>query len=464
MTALAQTVFIDGVKFDAGTDHTAIPAAVVDRIRNPNAWVGGTAPPLSRPVIGKTRITTADLSNPTRGRAALGAVAIDDPRVTAVTVPAATRVFVSRNAGSPNQSNGTDTGMNTQAKHTALVSTSGLTVAYANIWNNNGVATANGNDITVRAAISKDGTNWHPVWFSGRRDAVIEPAGMSVGEVGVSLTAGEVFFSRTFVTCASSGKFPLSHGEYLNGTDEGAVAGTSDLTTSGSVTANFNAGYFPFAFFGRSSSAPRAIGFIGDSIGAGRGDNAFWSGGGGWIVRALGAQIPWARPMAFSGAQAVSWAGWGATGAGVGRRLLQMPRYSSVICELGINDVTIGAVTLSQAQARLQEVWRVAAATGAKIYQSTLTPSTTSTDSWATAGNQTKNAAETVRVALNDWIRTQPTGLAGYIEAADAVETARNSGLWKSDGSANTFTADGVHPSAAGHALIAATVNLAKFN
>jgi hypothetical protein len=72
VTALAFTVYVDGVKYDAGTDHTAMPTAVVDEIRNPNAWVGGVAPAVTTVQVGKKFITMADLSSATRARASLG--------------------------------------------------------------------------------------------------------------------------------------------------------------------------------------------------------------------------------------------------------------------------------------------------------------------------------------------------------------------------------------------------------
>lgn len=81
MTALAQTIYVDGERYAAGTDHTAMPALAVDRTRNPNAWVGGVVPALSRNQVGKQRIAGADLTSATRGRAALGAVADDDSRL-----------------------------------------------------------------------------------------------------------------------------------------------------------------------------------------------------------------------------------------------------------------------------------------------------------------------------------------------------------------------------------------------
>jgi hypothetical protein len=73
VTALAQSVRIGQTTYAAGTDHTAMPAAVVDQIRNPNAWVGGVAPALSGlPVPGKAQIRPGDLSTPAKAHTALG--------------------------------------------------------------------------------------------------------------------------------------------------------------------------------------------------------------------------------------------------------------------------------------------------------------------------------------------------------------------------------------------------------
>lgn len=49
-----------------------MPAAHVDLIRNPAAWVGGVAPTLSVVPEGKARIAAVDLTSATKARAALG--------------------------------------------------------------------------------------------------------------------------------------------------------------------------------------------------------------------------------------------------------------------------------------------------------------------------------------------------------------------------------------------------------
>jgi hypothetical protein len=140
--------------------------------------------------------------------------------------------------------------------------------------------------------------------------------------------------------------------------------------------------------------------------------------------------------------------------------------------------------TLAQIQADKLTIWGWFYARNIPVYAWTSIPGTTSTDSWATVGNQTTVAGESVRLTLNAWIRdgapidattraavvvgtssnvlrigaaTHP--VAAYWELADTVESARDSGKWKA-----SYTADGTHPNATGHAAMAAgvvTANLA---
>lgn len=82
MTTLATSVTVDGTVYPAGTDHTQLPAAVLDRIRNPAAWTGGTAPATGIAHFGKPEIVADDLRTPARARAALGLLNLDPSALT----------------------------------------------------------------------------------------------------------------------------------------------------------------------------------------------------------------------------------------------------------------------------------------------------------------------------------------------------------------------------------------------
>jgi lysophospholipase L1-like esterase len=155
-----------------------------------------------------------------------------------------------------------------------------------------------------------------------------------------------------------------------------------------------------------------------------------------------------------------------------------------ILCELGVNGLSAGFATWSShlLGTGTKGAWGSLAAFGVPIYQTTITPQTTSSDAWATVNNQTVASAgnETARLAANAWLRdgapisaspaaggtvaavgasgvlrAGQTGhpLAGIIEVADLAESARDSGKWKAG-----YTGDGTHPNATGAAALAAAL------
>lgn len=87
----------------------------------------------------------------------------------------------------------------------------------------------------------------------------------------------------------------------------------------------------------------------------------------------------------------------------------------------------------------------------------TTAPQANSTDNWATEANQTANANTANINAYNDAIRAGVAGSVGYFDISDATSSARNSGKWKTDGTASKYTADGLHNTPFGYAEIAAS-------
>jgi|GEM_PF-1851851 len=91
---------------------------------------------------------------------------------------------------------------------------------------------------------------------------------------------------------------------------------------------------------------------------------------------------------------------------------------------------------------------------GKPVYWATLTPNSTSTDSFTTLANQAPNFTNGTRISINNTIRAGGYHLAGYFEVADVVESARNSGLWKAPG----YTTDGLHGTALGNTNITPSI------
>ncbi len=132
-------------------------------------------------------------------------------------------------------------------------------------------------------------------------------------------------------------------------------------------------------------------------------------------------------------------------------RLLFAQFCSHVISGYGINDFWAYSATAAGVLANATALGNYFQALNKPFYQTTIYPKTTSTDSWATLGNQTVDPNNAARVTFNDALRIgygQP--FSGYIELANLLESSTDSGLWKVTGAANGVTSDGLHANAAG--------------
>lgn len=336
------------------------------------------------------------------------------------------------------------------------------------------------------------------VTFNGRVTVTVPPgaivvsdpigwaiAGPGNGNPSWASTAFQYFFTRTFVTLdGSGGKTPRI--EAINTSIGDACetgTGLTDKTISGTVGTSGVDPYGPAAIVGVPSFGRHSVVFVaGDSIAAGTGDTPTVGTPGGYIMRALyAAKIGTAR-HAVASQQASALANMDNTGVHTGFHVT-MPSLtgcSHAICQYGFNDMgTLGNQTAAATEARLVLAWLRLGSRGAKVFQTTITPNSTSTDSWATTGNQTTTAWNSERIALNDWLRAGApinsttrapvaigTGgallagsighpLTGYFEAADIAESARNSGIWKAG-----YTADGTHPSTTGATAMSAAITI----
>jgi hypothetical protein len=354
-----------------------------------------------------------------------------------------------------NLSNGTDTTATFRYKHVMLFNGSDVRLVFGNFYNGD---VKGPNTITVRSGVevpvatpqgSATVPSTFPVSFNGQRSVTIEPACWAVSDpIAVDVTAGQLLYTRTNVTVAAGGKWPVSLYTYA-GDQEGSTTG-SDLTDSGGIATVSGRGFGPVAVLGIPDSGRRStVAGLGDSIMFGSGDSGYPNGLG-YATRALlDANIGFMN-LAKNTEQAAQVTN--STGLKYRKNLLVS--CSHVMEAYGRNDWG-NAATLATLQANKIILWTTAAKRGIKVTAATNFPATTSTDGWTTEANQTVIAGETVRVQLNDWIRdgapmlngvAVATGsnaagtlragqaghpLIGYHELADAAETARNSGKWK---------------------------------
>ena len=300
------------------------------------------------------------------------------------------------------------------------------------------------NEITIKASIELSSGTIYPLTFNGADSVTIKPGGtIATDPISLYLSVDDVIYTRTYVSVTSGQKFPTGQ-TTLASDGEGETSG--DITVSGAYTSNAKFAYAPFAIIGKTKSNSKGVYIFGDSISVGTGDSPTAIG---YIAKGVMNTLP------YSTMGLPSDVAYNAVNPYIYRKLTT--KYCThAIVEYGINDLSKGQ-SLSQIQNNLIKIWTELKNRGLKVYQCTITPKTTSTDSWATVANQTSFGQESVRVQLNNWIRTTPSVLDGYFEIADLAESARNSGKWKAG-----YTTDGTHPNQTGHVTLAAGIDIAK--
>lgn len=367
------------------------------------------------------------------------------------------------------RSDGSGTAATYRSKHyvAGALQASEIQVEFAN-WNLRSQGSdgttgefAGDNDITVRASLEYNGVSY-PLFFGGKRSVVIEPGASVASEIcGVTLPAGAFFWIRTFVSVAAAGRWPfgrtaLATGE---GTNFVTAEASADLTNSvGNIpSATLGSMYGPSNIYGRSENiGGKCVLVIGDSISIGVGDGAGDANGyRGFAQRALASNVPHLM-AAQNGYRLKNFNDNHSRTFGA-----LAPRVTSAIFELGTNDLFSTALpNFATLQAAYLAAVTELVKRGIPVWAVTVGPATTSTDGWATPGNQTTqvNFREADRILLNDWLRTVPAPLSGVIDTADVDETARNSGKWKAGA-----TNDGLHRNSTYAALAAAVVPVADF-
>jgi lysophospholipase L1-like esterase len=299
------------------------------------------------------------------------------------------------------------------------------------------MTTAGSNTMTVKASLVV-GSVIYPLHFNGARTSTLAARGMLwTDPLGIRLAKGTTVKVRIYADAGSG--FLLS----FNGSNFSAGAAgiwnSSDQTDAASppgFTATTGINLFTVSMLiGRCDNPCLAL--IGDSNTYGAGsDNPGWPTLAFGTTTANGPHAGLNANLLFlpkSGVRAVDW-------LANEFQIQGMLQYADVaLVALGTNDIGTGQ-SAAQAQASLQAIYNDLAARGLRVWGATLPPLTTSTDSWATTGNQTASDGGKI-AALNDWIRTTPAPLIGYAELSDVLSTGRNSGIWKAPG----YTTDGTH-------------------
>lgn len=277
-----------------------------------------------------------------------------------------------------------------------------IVLAYSNVYESSAsTIVPNTNSINIKASLDVRG-NLFPVFFNGKRTVTIE-AGATVysDPVGVMITPTDPVFVRTYFDSGVGGYIPRNATLRTFNANLSIVDGVtygSDLTDSGTVNATASgAGFVPRAILG-TANVQKSFLLVGDSILDGTGDVVEASNGNaGFVARRFFTDKIGYTKISCPGETAFAFLN------NLNCRTPIVKNYTDVICNYGTNDLSY--YTLSQIQTSLLKIWKYFATKGMKIYQTTILPKTDSTDNWLTLANQTVRSSESIRLALNAWLR-----------------------------------------------------------
>jgi hypothetical protein len=314
-----------------------------------------------------------------------------------------------------------------------------LQLVYVNYYRAAGQFIApNTNPIWLKAALELNG-NILPVYFHGARTNVLENGGVSVSDpIPVCVRTNDSIFVRTFFSVPAGGYIPT--GILFNGTGSGtgndAISYGVDATDGGALNScSQPVSWGPLGVLAvPDSGVGVGVVMVGDSILNGTGESwpntsSSWARPWGFLARAL-SELPVGYVKLSSGGDTAS--NFVATGC---LRIPASRGATIAVCNYGINDIIYGYGAAS-IRSNLLATWQYFGSKGLKVYQTTISPKTSSTDLWSSIAGQSVGAYESNRVSLNSWLRdTGPGGanalsggmLSGVLDVAAAVESQ---GAW----------------------------------
>jgi len=364
-------------------------------------------------------------------------------------------------------SNGTDTSQTSRTRMVVRGDVVGVRLVFVNFYlPAGGAEPVGGSDVTVKASVENPallagdptGAATIPVYFNGRRTAVMESGGILISDpVHVNVADGSPIWVRSMPTVTAGGKWVNSATTFNSataGTDgsgvlEGIVTNV-DSVDSGTIAGSTSFAFAPVAILGVAASRKPSVLIVGDSIAADTG--VIRSGEVGYLARAcINAGYPLLR-IAEGGERVLTVVN--AISFYKRMRLARMATHA--ICQYGTNDIYGSGRTLAQLKADSLTLWKIMARTGLTTYQTTVLPRPgASTDGYMTVAGQsiTDATKEGIRVGFNTWLRdttasgavAQSAGtLRGMLDPCTPVEVnaagalTMNGGFWAAAGAVVT--------------------------
>lgn len=333
----------------------------------------------------------------------------------------------------------------------------GIRLVYANTLLSSSGEAAVGNTVYVTASVEYNGVT-RPVTFGGVREGTMGPGAVITSDaVDVTIPANTQFYVRNNArTANATEKFAVGYsprtdwgeGWTLSGPPTTTVDGVGLLPSNGSAALFSPTGVLATSVQGN----PARFVIIGSSSSFGQGENfgaLAMPGDRGYLSRLVSNN--YGQCVIAAPGQTIQQF---LTNNALRMAAIAALQPTHIIMQMGANDVNAGldAATL---QVRLQNMWAILKPLGAKIIQCTFTTTATSTDGFTTVANQTPTN-HTARTQINNFIRTVPSPIGGFLDVQRVTESSVDSGRWRVDGGA--WTTDGTHTIR--HGEIAAALNL----
>jgi len=334
---------------------------------------------------------------------------------------------------------------NSRSPHFARDTITSLRVAFPNWYvNASKVETNCGGTVTLTGSIEYPAGTFTAITWAASSSVTTADGGQDLSDaVTVAIPKNAQFWIRCYGV-AGAGSTPFSQQNALDtgngGAFEFSATSLTDKTMSGTITnTGGNTGaYTPLLIV--SNTVVPSVFILGDSRQRGALEAFDSSGDRGEVTRSVGPTMGYIN-CGISGDTVVQF------NASYAKRMALSLYCSHATCGYGINDL---AVSTPPATIAANLVVVAARFTGKPIYMNTVVLTSSSGNGWIDAGGQTVGATNAARVTLNGLIRAGIAGATAYIEVADQVETARDSGIWKFPG----YTSDGVHETLSGSLLI----------
>lgn len=339
---------------------------------------------------------------------------------------------------------------NSRSTHFARDTITSLKVAFAN-WmvavagaNENGP----GGSATYTASIEYPSGTFTQLLFSGSSSGTAaDGATIWTDYLTVSIPRGAQFWVRAYGVVFGAIYASLTNIK-IGDLFEFTTTTTTDKTLGGTIPNNGGGGalFYPLAIVGQTIQPSVLLG--GDSIvqssteaSSSVGNTTGQFGEIGMLERIAAPYFAHCNIGVF-GETAQNFA----AGTNSAKRQTLIPYCSHFITEWGNNDIFVNSRSAAQLAGNLQTIWAMATSAGKRAIQTTITSRSTSTDSYATAVNQTTNANESIRQTFLTNLRAgNYAGVSGYLETAYPLEDSPDNGKYITNGSAFFYTPDGTH-------------------